>query len=129
MDHVVLRSHCDWKAFFGQDFVSVLTENTRNQFIPDSDSVSEKMDGLRSSLFELSLPSPMACPGGISADMFVNKGVLSSQVVHGFTTQVCEKICAVLNDQTAAHPWLDSAQMPQIRKVSRQLGLRLGVCE
>jgi len=127
MDHVVLRSHCDWKALFGQDFVDVLTRNARNQFIPDSDSVSERMDGLRSSLLELSLPSLMACPGGISAHMFVDKGVLSSQVVHEVTTQVCEKICAELKDQTAAHPWLDSAQVPQIRKVSKQLGLRLGV--
>ena len=44
-DHVVLRSHCDWKALYGPDFVDVLTANARNQLKPDSDSVSEKMDG------------------------------------------------------------------------------------
>ena len=117
------------EALFGQDFVDVLAGNAGNQFIPHSDSVCEKMDGLRSSLLELSLPSLMACPGGIRAHMFVDKGVMSSQVVRKVTTQVCEKICAALKDQPAANPWLDSAQVPQMRKVSRQLGLRLGVWE
>ena len=63
MDHVVLRSHCDWKALLGPQFVDVVTGNARNQFISSSNSVSEEMDDLRCSLLELSLPSLMACPG------------------------------------------------------------------